>query len=42
VRTGASVGFAVYPNDGSDMNDMLNLADQSMYDCKSSGMMVLS
>jgi GGDEF domain-containing protein len=41
VKVGASVGFALYPNDGTDMNDLLHIADKSMYDCKSSGLMGL-
>jgi diguanylate cyclase (GGDEF)-like protein len=41
VKVGASVGFALYPNDGTDMNDLLHVADKSMYDCKSSGLMGL-
>jgi diguanylate cyclase (GGDEF)-like protein len=41
VKVGASVGFALYPNDGTDMNDLLHIADKSMYNCKSSGLMGL-
>jgi diguanylate cyclase (GGDEF)-like protein len=41
VSVGASVGFALYPQDGVDINDLLNIADKSMYDCKTSGMMGL-
>lgn len=41
VNSGASVGLAVYPEDGNDMNDLLNIADQAMYECKSTGAMGL-
>ena len=41
VNTGASVGLALYPDHGADMNDLLNVADQAMYECKSSGLMGL-
>ena len=41
VNNGASVGLAMYPDDGADMNDLLNVADQAMYECKSSGLMGL-
>ena len=41
VNNGASVGLAMYPDDGADMNDLLNFADQAMYECKSSGLMGL-
>jgi diguanylate cyclase (GGDEF)-like protein len=41
VSVGASVGFALYPQDGVEINDLLNIADKSMYDCKTSGMMGL-
>ena len=41
VNNGASVGLAFYPDDGADMNDLLNVADQAMYECKSSGLMDL-
>ena len=41
VSVGASIGFAVYPADGQDLNSMLNVADKAMYDCKTSGMMSL-
>jgi len=41
VNNGASVGLAFYPDDGADMNDLLNVADQAMYECKSSGLMGL-
>lgn len=41
VDTGASVGLALYPEDGADMNDLLNVADQAMYECKATGLMAL-
>lgn len=41
VNVGASVGLAMYPEHGADMNDLLLVADQAMYDCKSSKPMSL-
>jgi diguanylate cyclase (GGDEF)-like protein len=41
VSLGGSLGFAIYPTDGSTMESMLHVADQAMYDCKTSGMMPL-
>jgi diguanylate cyclase (GGDEF)-like protein len=41
VTVGASVGFALYPHHGTDINDLLHVADKGMYDCKISGMMEL-
>lgn len=41
VKVGASVGMAMYPDHGADMNDLLFVADQAMYDCKSSRQMTL-
>ena len=41
VSLGGSLGFALYPADGSTMESMLHVADQAMYDCKTSGMMPL-
>ena len=41
VSLGGSLGFAIYPTDGSTMESMLQVADQAMYDCKTSGMMPL-
>lgn len=41
VNVGASVGMAMYPDHGADMNDLLFVADQAMYDCKSSRQMTL-
>ena len=34
VSVGASVGIAVYPNDSEDMDDLVRLADQRMYEKK--------
>jgi diguanylate cyclase (GGDEF)-like protein len=41
VSLGGSLGFALYPTDGATMESMLRVADQAMYDCKTSGMMPL-
>lgn len=41
VHVGASVGLAMYPDHGVDLNDLLFAADQAMYDCKSSVQMSL-
>ena len=41
VSVGGSLGFALYPGDGASMESMLHVADQAMYDCKTSGMMPL-
>jgi len=41
VSLGGSLGFALYPADGATMESMLHVADQAMYDCKTSGMMPL-
>jgi len=41
VSVGASVGFALYPSNGTDINDLLHVADKGMYDCKISGLMEL-
>ena len=37
-----SVGFAWYPRDGDNLKDILDVADQAMYSCKTSGLMPLS
>jgi diguanylate cyclase (GGDEF)-like protein len=37
VRTPASIGIAVFPNDGADSETLLKSADLAMYDAKSSG-----
>lgn len=41
VSVGASIGFALYPRNGTDINDLLHVADKGMYDCKISGLMEL-
>ena len=40
-KLGASIGLALYPNDGDSLNDLLHVADQAMYECKSTGFMSL-
>ncbi len=42
VSVGGSVGFALYPENGGNMEAILEVADQAMYFCKTSGMMPLS
>lgn len=41
VSVGASVGIAQFPQDGIDMAALIEYADQSMYECKTSGRMPL-
>jgi diguanylate cyclase (GGDEF)-like protein len=41
VGLGGSLGFAWYPNDGDNLKDILDVADQAMYFCKTSGLMPL-
>ncbi len=41
VSVGASVGIAQFPEDGVDMAALIEYADQSMYECKTSGRMPL-
>ena len=41
VSVGGSVGFAWYPKDGDNLHDILDVADQAMYFCKTSGLMPL-
>lgn len=41
VSAGASVGLAFYPRHGTAINDLLYVADQSMYECKTTGQMSL-
>ena len=41
VTVGASMGMALYPDDGLDLSSMLCVADQAMYECKASGFMSL-
>nr|WP_295780893.1 GGDEF domain-containing protein [Rhodoferax sp.] len=42
VAVGASVGYAWYPKDGDSLRDILEVADQAMYTCKTSGLMPLA
>ncbi len=42
VSVGASVGYAWYPRDGDNLRDILDVADQAMYTCKTSGLMPLA
>lgn len=42
VSVGASVGYAWYPRDGDNLQDVLEVADQAMYTCKTSGLMPLA
>ena len=37
VSVGASVGVAIYPDDGTELTSMLGVADRAMYECKTSG-----
>jgi diguanylate cyclase (GGDEF)-like protein len=39
VSVGASIGVAWYPRDGENLKDILDVADQAMYFCKTSGIM---
>jgi len=41
AKVSASIGMAIYPDDGANLNDLLNVADQAMYQCKSTGFMSL-
>jgi diguanylate cyclase len=41
VNVGASVGFALFPRNGTDLDSLLDTADRGMYDCKASGLMEL-
>jgi diguanylate cyclase (GGDEF)-like protein len=41
VTVGASVGFGLFPRHGAGLDDLLQTADQGMYDCKASGLMEL-
>ncbi len=34
VSVGASIGIATYPDDGTDIDGLLRLADKRMYECK--------
>ena len=37
VHVTASIGIAIYPNDGSEGNALLQHADQAMYEAKTTG-----
>lgn len=39
VSLGGSLGFAWYPRDGENLKEILEVADQAMYFCKTSGLM---
>lgn len=41
VAVGASIGVALYPDDGDGLSQMLSVADLAMYECKTSGLMPL-
>jgi len=41
VAVGASLGLALYPYDGAELSQMLDVADCAMYECKTSGQMEL-
>jgi diguanylate cyclase len=41
VNLGGSVGFGLYPTDGWELDDLLHVADQAMYEYKSSGLLPL-
>lgn len=41
AQLGASIGIALYPDDGLKLKDLLHVADQAMYECKSTGLMSL-
>ncbi|WP_294767542.1 GGDEF domain-containing protein [uncultured Rhodoferax sp.] len=41
VSVGASVGFGLFPRHGTDLDELLDIADRGMYDCKASGLMEL-
>jgi diguanylate cyclase (GGDEF)-like protein len=38
LNVSASIGLALYPEDGTGMEDLLHTADVAMYECKSSGL----
>lgn len=41
VNVGASIGLALYPDDGHDMGDMMDAADHAMYQSKASSQLGL-
>ena len=36
-RVGASIGISIYPDNGREMDELLEAADNAMYECKRSG-----
>lgn len=42
ISVGASAGYALYPEHGTNISELLRIADRAMYDCKASGFMALS
>ncbi|MHB8949805.1 MAG: diguanylate cyclase domain-containing protein [Rhodoferax sp.] len=40
-QLGASIGLALYPDEALGLDNLLHLADQAMYECKSTGLMSL-
>ena len=41
IHVGASMGMARFPDDGKEIVELLDLADQGMYECKASTRMPL-
>jgi diguanylate cyclase (GGDEF)-like protein len=41
VSVGASVGYGLFPDDGVHLENLLEVADHAMYECKASGEMPL-
>nr|WP_315463589.1 GGDEF domain-containing protein [uncultured Rhodoferax sp.] len=41
IHVGASVGIGLFPRHGTDLDTLLQAADEGMYDCKASGLMEL-
>lgn len=41
INRSASLGLALYPRDGHSMDELLDIADRAMYECKSTGLMSL-
>lgn len=37
IRIGASIGIAIFPTQGSSLNDLIKLADRAMYEAKARG-----
>ncbi len=42
AAVGSSVGYAWYSRDGDNLREILDVADQVMYTCKTSGLMPLA